>query len=112
MPDNDIIEIDSAASQKRVDEAKRIPIFSIDGQVYDVAGVERADIGLEYIGRVIEDGEDAASAYLIVETMGEDAFQALRNVVGLEPEKWRGVMDKIQKVVTPKARGNRASRRA
>jgi hypothetical protein len=110
MPD--IIKIDSKATAKRLEEAERVPIFEIDGTVYDIPNVARADIGLAYVNRVIEEGEDAATANLIIDTMGDDAFEALRGVVGLEPEDWRGIQEKIQGIVNPKARGNRAARRA
>jgi hypothetical protein len=109
---SDIISIDSKAASERVTKAERVPIFEIDGKVYDVANATRADIGLSYINRVIEEGEDVATANLIIDTMGDEAFEALRGVEGLSPEQWTGIMEKIQSVVTPKARGNRASRRA
>lgn len=108
----DIIKIDSKAAAKRLEDAPRIPIFEIDGTVYDLPDAARADIGLAYINRVIESGEDVATANLIIDTMGDDAFEALRNVVGLEPDDWRGITEKIQGIINPKARGNRASRRA
>lgn len=108
----DIIKIDSKATAKRLDDADRIPIFEIDGVTYDIPNVARADIGLAYVNRVVEEGEDAATANLIIDTMGDDAFEALRSVVGLEPDDWRGIQEKIQGIVNPKARGNRAARRA
>lgn len=109
---SDIIKIDSKAAKKRLDEAERIAIFEIDGTTYDLPNVARADIGLAYINRVIEEGEDSATANLIIDTMGDEAFEALRSVVGLEPDDWRGIQEKIQGIINPKARGNRASRRA
>jgi hypothetical protein len=108
----DIIKIASKAAAKRLDDAARIPIFEIDGKVYDIADVARADIGLAYINRVVEEGEDVATANMIIDTMGDEAFEALRSVVGLEPDDWRGITEKIQGIINPKARGNRAARRA
>lgn len=107
MPELDLVRIDSKAARQRVDEAPRVPIFEIDGTVYDVAAVERADLGLEYMGRVEELGLDAAQAWMIRTTVGDEGFEALRNTVGLSPDDWQGIMDRIQAVVVPKARSTR-----
>lgn len=112
MADNGTIKIDSKAAAKRIEDAPKIAIFEIDGHTYEMADAARADIGLDYINRVITDGEDAATAQLVIDTMGEDAFQALREVDGLDPDDWRAIMAKVQAVVTPKARTNRTGRRA
>jgi hypothetical protein len=108
MPDTDIIRIDSKAARKRVDDAERVPIFELDGVVYDIPVVERADLALEYMGRVEEVGLEAAQAWMIRTTVGEAGFQALRDTVGLSGDDWQGILDRIQKVVAPKARTTRA----
>jgi hypothetical protein len=107
MPDDTIIAIDSKASAARLEGAKEIPVFSIDGTTYSIPAVERADLGLEYLALVDEESEDVANAWLMKQTIGEDGFQALRAVKGLSPDDFRGVMDKIQKIVAPKARSSR-----
>jgi hypothetical protein len=44
MPEDAIIRIDSEAAAKRVEDAERVPVFEVDGTVYTVAKVTRADI--------------------------------------------------------------------
>src|SRR5947209_6407231 len=100
MPD--IVRIDSKAAKKRVDDAELVPIFELDGVTYSIPRLERSDLALEYLGRIEEEGIDAAQAWMIRTTVGEAGFEALRAVEGLSPEDWRGVMDNIQAVVNPK----------
>jgi hypothetical protein len=107
MPEDAIIRIDSEAAAKRVEDAERVPVFEVDGTVYTVAKVTRADIALEYLGRVEEDGPDEAQAWMIRTTVGDEGFQALRGVKGLEPEHWEAIQDRIRGIVSPKARGTR-----
>ena len=102
------IRIDSKAAKKRIDDAELVPIFELDGVTYSIPKLERADLSLEYMGRVEEIGLDAAQAWMIRTTIGEAGFEALRGTEGLSPDDWRGVMENIQAVVNPKARTTRA----
>lgn len=105
MPD--LIRIDSAASAKALDDAERVDIFEVDGKTYSVAKIARADIGLEYLDRVEADGPDVAQAWLIRTTVGDEGFDALRQVKGLKQEDWDAIQERIRGVVNPKARSPR-----
>lgn len=105
MPD--LIRIDSAETAKKLEDAERVPIFELDGKVYDVPKVARADVGLEYLDRVEDDGPDVAQAWLIRTMVGDEGFDALRNVKGLEQKDWTAIFDRVRDIVNPKARGLR-----
>ena len=107
MP-SDIIRIDSAQTAKDLDDAERVDIFEVDGKTYSVAKVARADLGLEYLDRVENDGPDVAQAWLIRTTVGVEGFDALRKVKGLTQEHWDAIQERIRDIVNPKARGSRS----
>jgi hypothetical protein len=107
MPEDAIIRISSKAAAKRIEDAPRVPVFEVDGTIYDVAAVGRADIGLEYMAKVEEDGAEEAQAWMIRTTVGDRGFQALRGVKGLDPEDWRAIRKRIEDLITPKAQGTR-----
>ena len=97
------IAIDSAANAKRVAEAKRVGIFSIDGTEYTMPAVVRAEIALEYL-RLMDadpDGNEAAY-YLFTSTLGADAYAALTAVEGLTEDQFEGVLTRIRAVALPK----------
>lgn len=102
-----IIRIDSKAAADRLEEAERVDIFEVDGKTYSVAKVARADLGLEYLDRVETDGPDVAQAWLIRTTVGDEGFDALRKVKGLEQKDWDAIQERIRDIVNPKARSSR-----
>lgn len=99
-----MLSIDRAAAKQRVEQADSVDIFELDGETYSMLAVERAEIGLEYLAIQESEGGDAAALYLITETLGRDAFDALRSVEGLSGQDWEGVLARIQAIVLPKAR--------
>jgi hypothetical protein len=107
MPENAIIRISSSAAAKRLEDAPRVPVFEVDGVTYDVAAVGRADIGLEYMARVEEDGVEEAQSWMIRTTVGDEGFQALRGVKGLDPDDWRAIRRRIEDLIAPKASATR-----
>lgn len=96
------IIIDTKASAARVDDAERVAIFEIDGVTYDMPLVVRAELGLDYLAIGQEEGEDKAAYWLITETLGKEAFTALRSVKGLEGDAFEGIMTRIRTVALPK----------
>jgi hypothetical protein len=97
------IRIDSATSAAKIDGAKRVAIFELDGVTYDMPGAVRADIALTYLDLAAAEGDDAAAHYLIIETLGRQAFDALKAVRGLDDEAFEGIMTRVRAVALPKA---------
>lgn len=106
------VKIDSKKSAQRVDDAKPVAIFELDGVTYSMSSAERAEVGLKFIELIQHGQHDEAAEYLVKSTLGKKAYKALSSVVGLESDDFSGVLMRIQSVVLPKGRGNRKSRRA
>lgn len=104
------IVIDSAANAERVDKAKRVGIFELDGVTYDMPAVARAEIGLEYLDLLNAGDENAASYYLIAESLGVDAYTALKGVKGLTEDQFEGILVRIQAIILPKGQSPTATR--
>lgn len=96
------VVIDSKASAARVEEAEQIGIFEIDGTTYSMPNVVRAELALEYLAITNDEGDDKAAHWLLTETLGEDAYKALRSVKGLEGDTFDGIMTRVRKVALPK----------
>lgn len=105
------VTIDSAENARRVDEAEQIEIFSIDGTAYTMAKAERSDIALTYLEYVDAGEDDRAAYYLLTETLGEDAYAALKGVRGLTGKQFDGVLTRVQSIALPKARSTKRPRR-
>jgi hypothetical protein len=99
------IVIDSAASAKRVDEAKPVGIFEIDGVAYTMPAVVRAEIALEYLALMDADPEgNEAAYYLFVECLGRPAYDALKAVKGLTEDQFEGILTRIRAIALPKGK--------
>jgi hypothetical protein len=98
------VKIDTAASKAALEEAEKVGIFEIDGQAYYISLGERAEVGLRYLQLAAEKGDNAASYYIISETVGQDAYDALVAVEGLESKTFDAIVDRIQRVVMPEGK--------
>ena len=103
------IVIDSAKSAEKLANAKRVGIFEIDGVTYDMPAAARAEVGLEYLDMLNAGDDDAASYYLITETLGLEAFNALKAVKGLDGEAFEGILVRVQAIILPKGKTPTAS---
>lgn len=104
------IRLDREAAEARFTEAKMVPIFELDGEVFSIPAVERAEIGLTYMDLWETQGEIAATHYLVTETIGEKALKKLRSVRGMTAKEWEGIQLRIQAIVMPEARRPKARR--
>lgn len=98
------VKIDSAEAESQLESAERVPIVEIDGTVYEISLGERAEVGLGYLQIAAEKGDNAASYYIISETLGQDAYDALVAVKGLKAKDFDGIVDRIQRVVMPEGK--------
>lgn len=98
------VSISTEKAQAKLDNAKRVAIFELDGVTYDMPAAPRADVALEYLDLMNDSGEDAAAYYLITECLGVAAFRALKAVKGLSDEDFDGIMTRVRAVALPKAK--------
>jgi hypothetical protein len=95
------LKIDRAAAKKRIDDAEEIPVFEIDDVTYSVKNVPRSEVALRYLDIATNQGDDAGNYYILTETMGQGAYDALKGVDGLSDEDFQAVIERVQAIVTP-----------
>ena len=98
------ISIDTAKRAEKVDNAKRVAIFELDDVVYDIPAAERADIALTYLEMIDQGDEEGAAYYLLTETLGTEAYRALKSVKGLTNEDFEGILLRVRAVALPKGK--------
>lgn len=79
-------------------EVESVELFSIDGASYSIPKKPRVNLALRYLKMARESGADAASAYLLEQLVGEDAYTALMNYEDLTQETLQAIMVAAQKV--------------
>src|SRR5690349_24642066 len=84
------ISISTEKAAAKLDNARRVAIFELDGVTYDMPAVPRADIALTYLDLMHGADADEAAHYLITECLGVEAFAALKAVKGLSDEDFDG----------------------
>lgn len=85
-----MFSIDTAHGTLKTDE--REPLFSIDGVEYTIPVRLGGEIGLRATRLMQEQGEVAATLYVIEQTIGMDAYDALSKVDGLPPKTLAGIL--------------------
>ncbi len=85
-----VFKIDTQHGTKNT--TKREPLFEIDGVEYTVPVELGAEIGLRATRIAAEDGEIAAELFVIDQTIGRDAFDALSKVDGLPKSTLAGII--------------------
>lgn len=78
---------------------ERVPVFELDGRGYTIEKMPRLDIALSYLRIARKHGDNAAIAYLLEESLGESAFEALSNHKGLKPEEFSQIYAIVQRHV-------------
>jgi hypothetical protein len=95
-------------SSKSAKEVEQIELFSLDGVSYTIPNKARVNVGLRFMKIMRDEGEQAASAWLLEELIGKEGFEALMNFEDLTPEALTTITEAAAKVVlgeleTPKA---------
>jgi hypothetical protein len=81
-----------------VPDEERVPLFSIDGRVYDIPRMVPQGIALEYLRLARQFGDNAAAGRLLERLLGEEAYTALEECPSLDDEKMQKIMDMAQKI--------------
>jgi hypothetical protein len=91
-------------------EVEMEPVFELDGDLYQVPVKPSAGLALGYLEMQSTQGPDAAVYWMMVEMLGEEGFNALKNHPDLERDQMDAVIQFIEKkvlgAVPGKSRGN------
>lgn len=98
-----MITIDRKAAAKRIDDAEKVPIFELDGTTYSIPRVERSEIALRYLEIANDESEDRANYYLLTTMLGQDGYDALKSVDGLEASDFERITALVSDTVMPKS---------
>ena len=71
---------------------ERIPLFSIDGTEYTMPAEVAGNVGLQVTDIWATDGEAAGTKWLMIELLGEDGYQALRDCKTITKAQMRQVI--------------------
>ncbi len=78
--------------------SERVPLFYIDDQVYTIAAKPRPNVALRYMYTLKTRGEQIATAQLLEDLLGHDAYLALMDHDDLEQEQLTAIMQIAQKL--------------
>jgi hypothetical protein len=98
-----VVSISTKDAKKRVEDAEQVPIFEIDGTAYSIPKVQRSEIQLRYLDIANARGDEAANYYLLTTMLGQEGYDALAAVDGLDDAEFQSVIDSVSKVVFPAA---------
>ena len=96
--DYELVELSST-----VEEEERVPLFSIDGDVYTIPKSVPQGLALEFLRIAREHGENVAAGRLLERLLGPEAYTALEQCPSLDDEKMQKIMDMAQKIAFGKA---------
>lgn len=82
-------------------EVERKELFSIDGTSYYIINKPRPNVALKAFWNLKTKGEEIAQMELLIDMIGEDAYQALMNYDGLTVED----LERITKIANDTAMG-------
>lgn len=96
LADSQPIELETSATEREPEE--RVRVFSIDGKWYTIPAKIAPGVTLTYLRKIVDDGENNAAAWLMLETLGRKAFMALETWPDLTPEIFESVMERVKDV--------------
>ena len=80
-------------------EVEMEPVFELDGDLYQIPAKPSAGLALGYLEKQSTLGADAAVYWMMVEMLGEEGFEALRDHPDLEREQMDAIIGHIEKKV-------------
>lgn len=91
-------EFELVELSSEVPEDDRVPLFSIDGEVYTVPKFVPEGISLEFVRLNREHGESVAAVRLLERMLGTKAYEALEQCPTLDKPKMQKILDMAQKI--------------
>ncbi|QEQ93599.1 tail assembly chaperone [Streptomyces phage Zuko] len=80
-------------------EVEMEPVFELDGDLYQIPAKPSAGLALGYLEKQSTLGADAAVYWMMVEMLGAEGFEALRDHPDLEREQMDAIISHIEKKV-------------
>jgi hypothetical protein len=76
-------------------EDEGIPVFSIDGVLYCMPSMVESSLALEMLDQVRHTDEMSATAWMLEQVLGTEAYQALKSARGMKPEQLNAIIDHV-----------------
>jgi hypothetical protein len=106
----DIIQLPSTETVEGAEvEVPMEPLFELNDEVYLIPKKPSAGMALGYLERQTEVGPDAAIHWMMLEMLGEEGYDALKNHPTLERETLDQIIGKVEKKVLGGMEGKRPS---
>lgn len=105
------IEAVRLSTERPPDADERVTLFYLDDKEFTIPARPRANLSLQYLDKVKNEGSEYANAWLMEQMLGVEGYEALMNHEYLEPEQLKTIMDLCQKQTVGKLEQNRAARR-
>jgi hypothetical protein len=86
-----------------IEDEERVPLFSIDGEVYTVPKTVPQGFALEFVRLGREYGETVAAVRLLERLLGKEAYAALEQCPTLDDVKMQKIIDMAQKIAFGRA---------
>lgn len=93
--DGDFEVIELSSKPKSED---RVPLFSIDGEVYSIPRTVPQGVALEFLRISRMQGENVALQRLLERLLGSEAYEALEQSPDLDEDKMQRIADMAQKI--------------
>ena len=77
-------------------DIEMIDVFELDGDVFQMPKKVSAGIGLKYLKIQAERGPDAAIYYMMLELLGEEAYEALMEHPSLDKETLDQILETVE----------------
>lgn len=97
MPDIDVLDLDAELPEE--EEPDLVEIFRLNGRSYCIDRNIGAGAALRMLKTINTSGENAAVGAMLMELLGEEAFDALANHRGIKPRHLAQVLLSCQKAV-------------
>src|SRR3546814_12578970 len=106
----DIIKLPSTVTEEGVEaEVPMEPLFELNDEIYLIPKKPSAGMALGYLERQTETGPDAAIHWMMVEMLGPEGYDALKNHPTLDRDVLDTIIQKVEKKVLGGMEGKRPS---
>lgn len=110
VEDLDIIKLPSTKTEDGAElDIEMEPLFELNDEIYQIPAKPSAGMALGYLERQTEMGPDAAIHWMMVEMLGQEGYDALKNHPTLDREILDKIIGKVEKKVLGGMEGKRPS---
>lgn len=99
-PEYDIIDLPDTVTEEGVElEVPLEPLFRLNGEEYLIPAKPSAGMALGYLELQTKQGPDAAIHWMMVEMLGQEGYDILRDHPSLEREQLDKIIQRVEKKV-------------